>query len=77
MVVARWTPATVEYLVLSDSALLLESPDGVVTPVLDDRLALLPRSALADATRWWTPRSATRRAASSRRPPTPRWPGGR
>lgn len=47
MVVARWTPATVEYLVLSDSALLLESPDGVVTPVLDDRLSLLPRSALA------------------------------
>ncbi|MFF8017458.1 protein phosphatase 2C domain-containing protein [Streptomyces sp. NPDC007929] len=47
VVVARWNPATVEYLVLSDSALLLESPDGVVTPVLDDRLALLPRSALA------------------------------
>ncbi|MFI6375170.1 protein phosphatase 2C domain-containing protein [Streptomyces sp. NPDC050546] len=47
VVVARWTPATVEYLVLSDSALLLESPDGVVTPVLDDRLSLLPRSALA------------------------------
>ncbi|MFJ7342316.1 protein phosphatase 2C domain-containing protein [Streptomyces sp. NPDC101110] len=45
--VARWNPATVEYLVLSDSALLLESPDGVVTPVLDDRLTLLPRSALA------------------------------
>jgi hypothetical protein len=33
--------------VLSDSALLLESPDGVVTPDLDDRLSLLPRSALA------------------------------
>ncbi|GGV84389.1 protein phosphatase 2C domain-containing protein [Streptomyces massasporeus] len=47
VVVARWNPDTVEYLVLSDSALLLESPDGVVTPVLDDRLALLPRSALA------------------------------
>ncbi|MFF7314942.1 protein phosphatase 2C domain-containing protein [Streptomyces sp. NPDC008137] len=47
VVVARWSPATVEYLVLSDSALLLESPDGVVTPVLDDRLSLLPRSALA------------------------------
>ncbi|MFD6170596.1 protein phosphatase 2C domain-containing protein [Streptomyces coeruleorubidus] len=47
VVVARWSPETVEYLVLSDSALLVESPDGVVTPVLDDRLALLPRSALA------------------------------
>ncbi|MCK8434685.1 hypothetical protein G3I77_17150 [Streptomyces sp. D2-8] len=47
VVAARWTPDTVEYLVLSDSALLLESPDGLVTPVLDDRLALLPRSALA------------------------------
>ncbi|MDT0386906.1 protein phosphatase 2C domain-containing protein [Streptomyces dubilierae] len=47
VVVARWNPDTVEYLVLSDSALLLESPDGVVTPVLDDRLALIPRSALA------------------------------
>ncbi len=47
VVLARWNPDTVEYLVLSDSALLLESPDGAVTPVLDDRLALLPRSALA------------------------------
>ncbi|MFE7901764.1 protein phosphatase 2C domain-containing protein [Streptomyces sp. NPDC057424] len=46
-VAVRWNPDVVEYLVLSDSALLLESPDGVVTPVLDDRLALLPRSALA------------------------------
>jgi hypothetical protein len=46
-VVARWSPETVEYLVLSDSALLVESPDGTVTPHLDDRLALLPRSALA------------------------------
>jgi hypothetical protein len=47
VVVARWNPDTVEYLVLSDSALLVESPDGAVTPVTDDRLALLPRSALA------------------------------
>jgi hypothetical protein len=47
VVVARWDPDGVEYLVLSDSALLLESPDGLVTPVLDDRLALLPRSVLA------------------------------
>jgi Protein phosphatase 2C len=47
VVLARWSPETVEYLILSDSALLLESPDGTVTPHLDDRLALLPRSALA------------------------------
>ncbi|WCN03217.1 protein phosphatase 2C domain-containing protein [Streptomyces sp. M92] len=47
VVVARWSPASVEYLVLSDSALLVEAPDGTVTAVLDDRLARLPRSALA------------------------------
>ncbi|MEU0191892.1 protein phosphatase 2C domain-containing protein [Streptomyces afghaniensis] len=47
VVVARWSPETVEYLVLSDSALLVESQDSAVTPFLDDRLALLPRSALA------------------------------
>ncbi|GAA3296468.1 hypothetical protein [Streptomyces cinereospinus] len=44
---ARWSRETVEYLVLSDSALLLEAPDGLVTPVLDDRLARLPRATLA------------------------------
>jgi hypothetical protein len=43
----RWSAAELEYLVLSDSALLVQGPDGVVTPVLDDRLARLPRSALA------------------------------
>ncbi len=32
---------------LSDAALLLRGPDGTVTPVLDDRLARLPRAALA------------------------------
>ncbi|MFF7447211.1 MULTISPECIES: protein phosphatase 2C domain-containing protein [unclassified Streptomyces] len=47
VVLARWSARTVEYLVLSDSALLLESPDGVVTAVLDDRLSRLPRAALA------------------------------
>ncbi|ANB08522.1 hypothetical protein SAM40697_4564 [Streptomyces ambofaciens] len=47
VVLARWSPASVEYLVLSDSALLVESPDGTVTGLLDDRLARLPRSALA------------------------------
>ncbi|MET8612694.1 MULTISPECIES: hypothetical protein [Streptomyces] len=47
VVLARWGAETVEYLVLSDSALLLRSPRGEVTTVLDDRLARLPRSALA------------------------------
>jgi hypothetical protein len=46
-VLARWSTESVEYLVLSDSALLVESPDGAVTPVLDDRLARIPRAALA------------------------------
>ncbi|NEB05633.1 protein phosphatase 2C domain-containing protein [Streptomyces sp. SID13726] len=49
VVMARWSPSTVEYLVLSDSALLVESPDGTVTPYLDDRLSRIPRSALATA----------------------------
>ncbi|MFG2512012.1 protein phosphatase 2C domain-containing protein [Streptomyces sp. NPDC048584] len=44
---ARWSPASVEYLVLSDSALLVESPDGTVTALLDDRLDRIPRAALA------------------------------
>ncbi|WP_318214401.1 protein phosphatase 2C domain-containing protein [Streptomyces sp. SCL15-6] len=47
VVLARWSPDLVEYLVLSDSALLVEAPAGTVTAVLDDRLARLPRSALA------------------------------
>ncbi|MEU6670755.1 protein phosphatase 2C domain-containing protein [Streptomyces sp. NPDC046727] len=47
VVLTRWSPTAVEYLVLSDSALLVRGPDGAVTPVLDDRLARLPRSALA------------------------------
>ncbi|MFC8518050.1 protein phosphatase 2C domain-containing protein [Streptomyces sp. NPDC057257] len=47
VVTARWSPETVEYLVLSDSALLVESSEGSVTAVLDDRLSRLPRSALA------------------------------
>ncbi|WP_210572462.1 protein phosphatase 2C domain-containing protein [Streptomyces sp. GESEQ-4] len=55
VVLARWSPETVEYLVLSDSALLLESPDGTITALLDDRLSRLPRTslttdAIADAT---------------------------
>ncbi|WP_200419279.1 protein phosphatase 2C domain-containing protein [Streptomyces sp. Y2F8-2] len=47
VVLARWSEAAVEYLVLSDSALLVEAPDGTVTALLDDRLARLPRAALA------------------------------
>ncbi|MGV9292173.1 protein phosphatase 2C domain-containing protein [Streptomyces sp. NPDC003719] len=47
VVLARWSPDLVEYLVLSDSALLVETPAGTVTALLDDRLARLPRSALA------------------------------
>jgi len=55
VVLARWSATEVEYLVLSDSALLLESPAGEVTPLLDDRLSRLPRTSLttdavADAT---------------------------
>ncbi|GAA0462343.1 protein phosphatase 2C domain-containing protein [Streptomyces sp. NPDC046215] len=37
-VLARWDEERVEYLVLSDSALLVEAPDGTVTAVLDDRI---------------------------------------
>ncbi|MEU6539537.1 hypothetical protein [Streptomyces sp. NPDC047000] len=47
VVLARWSRETVEYLVLCDSVLLLESPGGTVTPVRDDRLSRLPRAALA------------------------------
>ncbi|WP_338896126.1 protein phosphatase 2C domain-containing protein [Streptomyces sp. TG1A-60] len=49
VVLARWSPLAVEYLVLSDSALLFEGPAGTVTAVLDDRLSRLPRSSLATA----------------------------
>ncbi|BFO15243.1 hypothetical protein SHKM778_16310 [Streptomyces sp. KM77-8] len=69
---ARWSPASVEYLVLSDSALLVESPDGTVTALLDDRLDRIPIRPWPPRP-WWTARSATRRAASSRRRPTRRW----
>ncbi|MFI0515332.1 protein phosphatase 2C domain-containing protein [Streptomyces sp. WSLK1-5] len=47
VVIARWSPERVEYLVLSDSALLVEASDGTVSAVLDDRLARLPRARLA------------------------------
>ncbi|MDT6984686.1 hypothetical protein ACFSUJ_23420 [Streptomyces lusitanus] len=47
VVLARWSPDSVDCLVLSDSVLLVESPDGTVTAVRDDRLDRLPRSALS------------------------------
>ena len=47
VVVARWSPEQVDHLVLSDSALLVESSEGSVTAVLDDRLSRLPRASLA------------------------------
>ncbi|MGW0559462.1 hypothetical protein ACWDZ4_02235 [Streptomyces sp. NPDC003016] len=50
VVLARWGAEEVEHLVLSDSALLLESPDGTVRAVLDDRLGLVPREVLASLT---------------------------
>lgn len=39
---ARWDAVAVEYLVLSDAALLLEAPDGSVRAILDDRLDRIP-----------------------------------
>ncbi|WP_432174533.1 protein phosphatase 2C domain-containing protein [Streptomyces sp. Tue6028] len=50
VVLARWSATEVEYLVLSDSALLVESPAGEVTTLLDDRLSRLPRASLATDT---------------------------
>lgn len=48
VVMVRWGGPhdDVEHLVLSDSALLLESPDGQVRAVLDDRIDRLPREQL-------------------------------
>ncbi|MEH0549877.1 hypothetical protein [Streptomyces sp. B21-101] len=48
-VLARWSPRTVEYLVLCDATLLLASPEGAVTAVQDDRLARVPRALLRSA----------------------------
>ncbi|GHA82477.1 hypothetical protein GCM10010392_05980 [Streptomyces clavifer] len=47
VVLARWDERVVEHLVLSDSVLLLEAPDGAVLPVVDDRLDRLPPGSLA------------------------------
>ncbi|MFS8198765.1 protein phosphatase 2C domain-containing protein [Streptomyces sp. CWNU-52B] len=46
VVLTRWSADFVEYLVLSDSALLVESTAGTVTAVLDDRLSHVPRATL-------------------------------
>ncbi len=45
-VAARWDAEAVEYLVLSDSALLVEDTAGVVTAVLDDRIDRLRAAGL-------------------------------
>ncbi|MET7366963.1 hypothetical protein ABZS61_14195 [Streptomyces sp. NPDC005566] len=47
VVMARWDEQEIEHLVLSDSALILEAPDGTVRAVLDDRLDRLPPGSLA------------------------------
>lgn len=43
---ARWDAERVEHLVLSDSVLLLESPEGAVRAVRDGRLDRIPREVL-------------------------------
>lgn len=66
VVAARWDETAVEHLVLSDSVLLVERPDGAVEPVLDDRLDRLPAEvkALRDAVRA-LPRGSAERAAAA------------
>ncbi|MEU8627053.1 protein phosphatase 2C domain-containing protein [Streptomyces sp. NPDC048669] len=47
VVLVRWDGTEIEHLILSDSVLLLESPDGTVRALLDDRLDRLPPGSLA------------------------------
>ncbi|MCB5165089.1 protein phosphatase 2C domain-containing protein [Streptomyces bambusae] len=49
VVLARWDEERFDYLVLSDSVLLLRAPDGTVTAVRDDRLDRVPRAVLGSA----------------------------
>ncbi len=65
-IAARWSPYAVEYLVLSDSALLVEAPDGTVEAVLDQRLEQLPAAVgeLRAAVRALPEGSAERAAAA-------------
>ncbi|MFF2325368.1 MULTISPECIES: hypothetical protein [unclassified Streptomyces] len=46
VVMARWDACEIEHLVLSDSVLLFENSEGVVRPLLDDRLDRLPPGSL-------------------------------
>ncbi|MFI8512835.1 hypothetical protein ACIGHB_17065 [Streptomyces sp. NPDC085460] len=46
VVLARWGADSVDHLVLSDSVLLIEAPDGSVRAVRDDRLDRVPREVL-------------------------------
>ncbi|RFU86751.1 hypothetical protein DY218_10535 [Streptomyces triticagri] len=67
VVLVRWDAERVEYLVLSDSALLVQAPDGAVTAVLDDRLAQLPpHIATARAAVRALPEGSAERAAAGR-----------
>jgi hypothetical protein len=68
VVAVRWNEESVEYLVLSDSVLLVERPDGAVLPVLDHRLDRLPAAVrdLRDAVRTMRRGSAERAAAGAR-----------
>ncbi|MGW0732896.1 hypothetical protein [Streptomyces sp. NPDC002851] len=67
VVLARWDESRVEYLVLSDSVLLFEAPNGTVTPVLDDRLDHLPPAVTTlRATARALPPGSPERAAAAR-----------
>ncbi|SDJ78610.1 hypothetical protein [Streptomyces indicus] len=68
VVLARWDDERVEYLVLSDSVLLAESPSGEVRVVADDRLDTLPpRVAEAREAVRALPEGSPERAAAARR----------
>jgi hypothetical protein len=68
VVLARRSASTLDYLVLSDSRLLLEAPDGTVTVIRDDRLDQLPSPVpeLRAAVRALPVGSADRAAATAR-----------